>query len=170
MSERGRQGRAMRPFVSTLIGAWSLPLCLAGLAGLSLLASCSRQEAPAQRTLNIYNWSDYIGEDTVANFEKETGIKVHYDTFDSNEALHAKLVAGHSGYDIVVPSSNWAAIQTKGQLLQKIDHSRIANWSNIDPFVLQTTARIDPGNQYLAPWLWGVATVGINVDKVKPAL
>jgi len=157
----------MRPSVSRLLGAVSLPLCVAGLA---LLSSCSRHEAPAERTLNIYNWSDYIGEDTVANFEKETGIKVHYDTFDSNEALHAKLVAGHTGYDIVVPSSNWAAIQIKGKLLQKIDHSRIANWGNVDPYVLKGTEMIDPGNQYLAPWLWGVATVGINVDKVKAAL
>lgn len=120
--------------------------------------------------LNIYNWSDYIGENTIKNFEKETGIKVRYDTFDSNETLHAKLVAGKTGYDIVVPSSNWAKIQLEGGLLMKLDKSKITTYGNIDPYILKQLATMDPGNQYLVPWMWGITTVGINVDKVKAAL
>ena len=126
--------------------------------------------ASEDKVLNIYNWSDYIGDNTIKNFEKETGIKVRYDTFDSNETLHAKLVAGKTGYDIVVPSSNWAKIQLEGGLLMKLDKSKITTYGNLDPFVMKKLATIDPGNQYLAPWLWGITTVGINVNKVKAAL
>ena len=167
MLERSKQARKWR-----VGGSDGRKMRLLGLAiGLVLgMSACSQPDAQVQRTLNIYNWSDYIGDDTIANFEKETGIKVHYDTFDANETLHAKLVAGHSGYDIVVPSTNWAAAQIAGGLLQKIDHRRIASYGNIDPFLLQTSAKVDPGNQYLVPWLWGIATVGINVDRVKAAL
>jgi len=133
---------------------------------------CTPEAAPAdrQRVLNLYNWSDYIGETTVSDFEKETGIKVHYDTFDANETLYAKLVAGHTGYDIVVPSSHWGKLELAGGLLRPLDKSRIATYSNIDPWVLKQLATLDPGNQYLVPWLWGFTTVGINVDKVHSAL
>ena len=96
--------------------------------------------AAEEKILNIYNWSDYIGDDTIANFEKETGIKVHYDTFDSNEALHAKLVAGKTGYDIVVPSANWAKIQLEGGLLMKLDKSKITTYGNLDPYVMRQLA------------------------------
>ncbi|MBL8331250.1 MAG: polyamine ABC transporter substrate-binding protein [Rubrivivax sp.] len=123
-----------------------------------------------EKVLNIYNWSDYIAPDTIANFEKETGIKVRYDNFDNNEIVHAKLVAGKTGYDIVVPSSNWAKLQIDGGLLQKLDKSKIPNLKNLDPAVLRQLARMDPGNDFLVNWLWGFTTVGINVDKVKAAL
>jgi putrescine transport system substrate-binding protein len=129
--------------------------------------------APAQaqeKVLNVYNWSDYIAEDTLANFEKETGIKVRYDNFDSNEILHAKLVAGKTGYDIVMPSSYWAKLQADGGLLQKLDKSKLPNLKNLDPAVQAQLARLDPGNEYQVNWLWGYTTVGINVDKVKAAL
>jgi putrescine transport system substrate-binding protein len=126
--------------------------------------------ATAQNTLNIYNWSNYIAPTTIAGFEKETGIKVRYDTFDSNEILHAKLVAGKTGYDIVVPSSYWGKIQADGGLFQKIDKSKIPNLKNLDPALMEQLAKLDPGNQYMIPWLWGYTTVGINVDKVKAAL
>jgi putrescine transport system substrate-binding protein len=126
--------------------------------------------ASEDKVLNIYNWSDYIGDDTIKNFEKETGIKVHYDTFDSNETLHAKLVAGRTGYDIVVPSSNWAKIQLEGGLFMRLDKSKITTYGNLDPYVMKNLATMDPGNQYLVPWMWGITTVGINVDKVKAAL
>ncbi len=124
----------------------------------------------AQGVLNIYNWSDYIADDTIKGFEKETGIKVRYDTFDNNEILHAKLVAGKTGYDIVVPSSNWAAIQISGGLLQKLDKSKIPNYKNLDQSIMGTMTKLDPGNAHIIPWLWGFTTVGINVDKVKAAL
>ncbi len=123
-----------------------------------------------EKILNIYNWSDYIGPDTVANFEKETGIKVRYDNFDSNEILHAKLVAGKTGYDIVVPSSNWAKLQAEGGLLRKLDKSQLSNYKNLDPAIQAQLAKLDPGNEYMVNWLWGFTTVGINVEKVKAAL
>jgi putrescine transport system substrate-binding protein len=154
------------PNLNTARGAIA---CL--LAALSLaLASAGSARAAEEKILNIYNWSDYIGDDTIANFEKETGIKVHYDTFDSNEALHAKLVAGKTGYDIVVPSANWAKIQAEGGLLMKLDKSKITTYGNLDPYVMRQLATLDPGNQYVVPWLWGITTVGVNMDKLKAAL
>ncbi len=122
------------------------------------------------KVLNIYNWSDYIADDTIKNFEKETGIKVRYDNYDNNEVLHAKLVAGKTGYDIVVPSSHFAKTQIEGGLLQKLDRSKLSNWGNLDQGLLEQLAKLDPGNQYLVDWLWGYVTVGINVNKVKAAL
>jgi putrescine transport system substrate-binding protein len=123
-----------------------------------------------EKVLNIYNWSDYLAEDTIPNFEKETGIKVRYDVFDSNEILHAKLMAKNTGYDIVVPSSNWAKLQIDGGLLQKLDKSKLTNYGNLDPDILAQMANLDPGNEYMVDWLWSYTTVGINVDKVKTAL
>jgi putrescine transport system substrate-binding protein len=125
------------------------------------------QEPPV---LNIYNWGDYIAEDTIKGFEKETGIKVRYDLFDSNEALHAKLVAGMSGYDIVVPGSHFAKMQIQAGLLRKLDKSKIPNLANLDPAIQAQLAKVDPGNDHLVDWLWGYTTVGINVDRVKKAL
>ena len=122
------------------------------------------------KVLNIYNWSDYIADDTIKNFEKETGIKVRYDNYDNNEVLHAKLVAGKTGYDIVVPSSHFAKTQIEGGLLQKLDRSKLTNWGNLDKGLLEQLAKLDPGNQYLVDWMWGYVTVGINVNKVKAAL
>jgi putrescine transport system substrate-binding protein len=123
-----------------------------------------------EKVLNVYNWSDYIADDTIKNFEKETGIKVRYDNFDNNEIVHAKLVAGKTGYDVVVPSSYWAKIQADGGLLRKLDKSQLPNLVHMDPAVQKTLAGLDPGNQYMANWLWGYTTIGINVDKVKAAL
>lgn len=127
-------------------------------------------KAPEEKVLNIYNWSDYIAPDTIANFEKETGIKVQYDVFDSNEILHAKLIAKNTGYDIVVPTSNWAKQQLDGGLFQKLDKGKLTNWKNLDEGILKQMAAFDPGNQYLVDWMWSYNTVGINVDKVKAAL
>jgi len=126
--------------------------------------------AAEEKVLNIYNWSDYIAPDTIKNFEKETGIKVNYDSYDSNATLNAKLVAGHTGYDIVVPSANWAQKQIKGGLYQKLDKSKIPNLKHVYPNILKKLAAVDPGNEHLVNWLWGYTTVGINVDKVKKAL
>jgi putrescine transport system substrate-binding protein len=128
------------------------------------------QAADASKVLNIYNWSDYIAEDTIKNFEKETGIKVRYDNYDANEILHAKLLAGNTGYDIVVPGAHFAKTQIEGGLLQKLDKTKLSNYGNLDKSVLEQLAKVDPGNQYLVNWLWGYVTVGINVDKVKAAL
>ena len=125
---------------------------------------------PEPKVLSIYNWSDYIAEDTIKNFERETGIKVNYDNYDNNEILHAKLVAGKTGYDIVVPGAHFAKLQIEGGLLRKLDRAQLTNWGNLDPAILEQMAKVDPGNQYLVDWLWGYVTVGINVAKVKGAL
>jgi putrescine transport system substrate-binding protein len=150
------------------------PLCCAlataALAAAALLAPSSARAQEEEKILNVYNWSDYIAEDTIANFTKETGIKVRYDVFDSNEILHAKLVAGKTGYDVVVPSSYWAKIQADGGLLRKLDKAQLPNLKNLDPAIQAQLATLDPGNQFLVDWLWGYVTVGINVDKVKAAL
>jgi putrescine transport system substrate-binding protein len=137
-------------------------LALLGAAGPSLGAD--------PKVLNVYNWSDYIADGTIKNFEKETGIKVNYDNYDTNEVLQAKLVAGNTGYDVVVPSSHFAKLQIEGGLLQKLDRSKLTNWGNLDPTLLKQLATVDPGNQYLVDWLWGYVTVGINIPKVKAAL
>jgi putrescine transport system substrate-binding protein len=142
-------------------------------AATALVTAALAAVAPAQeeeKFLNVYNWSDYIAEDTIRNFEKETGIKVRYDNFDNNEILHAKLVAGKTGYDIVVPSSNWAKLQIDGGLFRKLDKGQLPNLKNLDPAVQAQLVRMDPGNEHLVNWLWGFTTVGINVDKVKAAL
>lgn len=142
-------------------------LCAAVTA---LLAGGAAHAQEEEKVLNIYNWSDYIADDTIKNFEKETGIKVRYDNFDNNEILHAKLVAGKTGYDIVVPGSNWAKLQAEGGLLRKLDKAQLPNWKHLDPAVLAQLGKMDPGNNYMVDWLWGYTTVGINVDKVKAAL
>ncbi|MES2958137.1 MAG: polyamine ABC transporter substrate-binding protein [Pseudomonadota bacterium] len=154
----------MRPFpfrVSTFT------CCLATAAALVFGPNVRAEE---EKVLNVYNWADYIAPETVKNFEKETGIKVRYDNFDSNEALHAKLVAGRSGYDVVVPGSHFAKMQIEGGLLAKLDKSKLPNLKNLDPAIQSQLAKLDPGNEYLVDWLWGYTTVGINADKVKKAL
>ncbi|MCK9215701.1 MAG: extracellular solute-binding protein [Rhodoferax sp.] len=155
-----------------------------------VLAGCGKKEEPVavapapvasapaaaavnteEKVLNIYNWADYIPEGMIASFEKETGIKVNYDTFETNEALHAKLVAGNSGYDIVVPGSVFAKPQIEGGLLQALDKAQIKNLANLDPAIMATlAAKTDPGNKHLVPWAWGFTTVGINKTKVAKAL
>lgn len=127
-------------------------------------------QADEDKVLHVYNWSNYIAPDTIAAFEKETGIKVRYDLFDSNEIVHAKMVAGKTGYDVVVPSSYWARMQADGGLLQKLDKSKLPNLKNLDPAFQAQLAQMDPGHQYMVNWLWGYTTVGINVDKVRAAL
>lgn len=153
----------------TLCPSRRSPLLHALLAFATLLPAATAR-ADEEKVLNVYNWGDYIADDTVANFEKETGIKVRYDLFDSNEALHAKLVAGMSGYDIVVPGSHFAKMQIQAGLLQKLDKSKIPNLANLDPAIQAQLAKMDPGNEHLVDWLWGYTTVGINADKVRKAL
>lgn len=123
--------------------------------------------ASAEGELNIYNWSDYIGENTVANFEKEFNVKVRYDLFDSNETLESKLVIGNTGYDIVFPSSNIFKRLIKAGIFQKLDKSKLTNWGNLDPFVLTSQAASDPGNEYAVPYMWGTNGFTYNVAMIK---
>jgi putrescine transport system substrate-binding protein len=140
------------------------------LLALGLATAASLAVAQESKVLNVLNWADYIGPDTIAQFEKETGIKVRYDTFDSNETLHARLVAGKTGYDVVVPSSHFAKKQIEAGLFLPLDRAQLPNWKNLDPALLGKLAESDPGNKHLVTWLWSFVTVGINTDKVKAAL
>ena len=123
-----------------------------------------------EKVLNIYNWPDYIAKDMLANFQKETGIKVNYQTFENNEALQAKLVAGNTGYDIVVPGAVFAKPQIDGGVFQKLDKTKLPNYANLDAAIMAKLNAIDPGNAYLVPWAWSFSTVGINKAKVSKAL
>jgi putrescine transport system substrate-binding protein len=130
--------------------------------------------APAQpageRVVNVYNWSDYIAEDTMDNFRKESGIRVVYDVFDSNETLEAKLVTGGSGYDVVVPSLSFLGRQIQAGVFQELDRSKLKNYGNLDPVLMERIAQTDPGNKHAIPYLWGTTGIGYNVAKIKEVL
>jgi putrescine transport system substrate-binding protein len=138
--------------------------------GLASFAFAAGAQQGGPQVLNVLNWADYIAPDTIANFEKETGIKVRYDNFDANETLYARLVAGKTGYDIVVPGAHFAKKLIEGGILLPLDRSKLPNWKNLDPALLEKLAEADPGNKHLVNWLWGFVTVGINTAKVKAAL
>jgi putrescine transport system substrate-binding protein len=121
------------------------------------------------KEVNVYNWSDYIAEDTIPNFEKSSGIKVTYDVFDSNEVLETKLLAGSSGYDIVVPTLNFLGRQIQAGVFMPLDKAKIPNYANLDPEIMKRIESQDPGNQYAIPYMWGTTGIGYNVDKVKAA-
>ena len=140
------------------------------LLALSLFGVITGTAQAEEKVLHVYNWSDYIAPGTVAQFEKESGIKVVYDVFDSNETLEAKLLAGKSGYDIVVPSNNFLAKQIKAKVYQPLDRAKLPNWKNLDSNLLKTLEVSDPGNQYAFPYMWGSIGIGYNVDKVKAVL
>ncbi len=123
-----------------------------------------------EKVLYVYNWSDYIAEDTLADFTKETGIKVVYDVFDGNEVLETKLLAGKTGFDIVVPSNSFLARQIKAGVFQKLDRSKLTNFKNLDKSFLKALETNDPGNLYSVPYLWGTTGLGINPDKIKAVL
>ena len=131
-------------------------------------AATSAPAAPTEEPiLNVYNWSDYIAADTVANFEKETGIKVRYDVFDSNEVLEAKLLAGNTGYDVVVPSANFVARQIKAGIFRTLDKNKLPNVKNLDPEIMKILAGYDAENRHVLPYLWGTTGIGYNVAKIK---
>ena len=134
--------------------------------GAVLTAAFSATQAQ-ESVVNVYNWAEYTAPDTISGFEEKTGIKVRYDTFDSNDTLQAKLLTGKSGYDVVVPSTHYAARQIEGGLFQKLDKSKIPNWEHLDPAIMEILADVDPGNEYLIPWGYGTNGLGYNVTKVK---
>jgi putrescine transport system substrate-binding protein len=124
----------------------------------------------AEKVLNIYSWMDYIAPDTVRNFEKETGIKVRYSTYDNNEVLETKLLTGHTNYDIVVPAENFFDRQLRAGVYRKLDKAALPNLVNADPDILRRMAVHDPGNQYAVPYLWSTTGLGFNVAKVRARL
>jgi len=153
-------------------------------AALALLCGCSSRqgdgsgaaaqggEASGDReaVLNVYSWGDYIAPDTVANFEKETGIKVHYDVFDNNEVLETKLLTGHSNYDVVVPTDGFFGRQLRAGVYRRLDKKALPNLANTDPEIMRRMAVHDPGNQYAIPYMWSTVGIGYNVDMVRARL
>jgi putrescine transport system substrate-binding protein len=138
----------------------------------AVLAACGGKDDKAadgasSKTLNVYNWSDYIAEDTIPNFEQQSGVKVTYDVFDSDEMVETKLLAGSSGYDVVVPSLSFLGRQIQAGVFLPLDKSKIPNLKNVDPKMLERIALQDPGNQFAVPYLWGTSGIGYNVDKIK---
>lgn len=149
----------MRRLLSiTLAVALAAPLC-----------ACSGSQS-GDKVVNVYNWSDYIDPSVVPAFEKEYGIKVNYDVFDSNEVLETKLLAGSTGYDVVVPSASFLQRQIQAGVFQKLDKALLPNLSNLDPAITQAIEVNDPGNQYGVNYLWGTSGIGYNVDKVAAAM
>ena len=140
------------------------------LLALSLMGAMAGAAQADNKVLHVYNWSDYIAPDTIANFEKESGIKVVYDVFDSNETLEAKLLAGKSGYDIVVPSNSFLAKQIKAGVYQELDKSKLSNYGNLNKSLLKAVSVSDPDNKHAFPYMWGSMGIGYNPEKVKAAL
>jgi putrescine transport system substrate-binding protein len=145
---------------------------------LVLLAACGggRDESPAattasdEKVLNVYNWADYIGESTIADFEARTGIKVTYDVYDSSEVLETKLMTGHSGYDVVVPANSRISRLLGAGTLQPLDKGRLKHVANLDTQVLKIFAAQDSGNAHAVPYLWGTTGIGYNPDLVEKVL
>src|ERR1700736_615929 len=136
-------------------------------AVLALLPPSARAE---ERTVNFYNWSNYMAPGVLEDFTKETGIKVVYDTFDANETLETRLLAGKSGYDVVVPTAYFLQRQIKANVFQKLDKSRLPNLANAWPVVTARLAIYDPGNLYAANYMWGTTGIGYNVKVVQKIL
>ncbi|WP_204247765.1 polyamine ABC transporter substrate-binding protein [Kiloniella litopenaei] len=127
-------------------------------------------QASAEEVVNVFNWSDYIDEEILAEFEAETGIKVVYDVFDSNEVLETKLLAGSSGYDVVVPTGTFLARQIQAGVFQKLDQSKLTNKGNLWDVVSERVDKYDPGNAYSVNYMWGTTGIGYNVDMIKERL
>jgi len=143
--------------------------CLIGaaLCGATLLAGTAGAET---RQLRVYNWADYMLPEVPKTFQADTGIQVTWDIFETNEALEAKLLAGNSGYDLVVPTNTFLENEIKAGALQKLDKSLLPNWKNLDPGLLKLMTANDPGNQYAVPYMYGTVLIGFNPAQVKAAL
>jgi putrescine transport system substrate-binding protein len=152
---------------------------------LLLLVACGKkEEAPpppaasatpavdtdAEKVVNVYNWSDYIEPEVLKEFEKETGVKVEYEVMDSNELLETKLVAGRTGYDVVVPSASFLSRQIKAGIYQKLDKSKLPNLKNLDPDITKRLEVFDPGNEHAVNYMWGTSGVAYNEEAIKAAL
>jgi putrescine transport system substrate-binding protein len=137
------------------------------LTALIALAGPLSAEAAKERTVNFYNWSDYIEPKVLEDFTKETGIKVKYDTFDSNDLLETKLLAGRSGYDLVVPTAYFLERQIKAGVFQKLDKGKLSNLANVWDEIARRLSAYDPGNQYAVNYMWGTIGIGYNVKKAR---
>ncbi len=151
---------------------------LVAFATLLLLSACGGREeraagqgqASEEKVLHVYNWADYIGQTTIADFEAKTGIKVTYDTYDSNEVLETKLLTGHTGYDVVFPAQNFLERLNKADVFLKLDKSKLPNLENMDPEIMRHVAGNDPGNEHSINYMWGTTGIGYNPRMVRQAL
>jgi len=163
----------------------SLPALVSASCLLLLVACGKKAEAPpptaaapaapavdtdAEKVVNVYNWSDYIAPGVLDEFTKETGVKVNYEVMDSNELLETKLVAGRTGYDVVVPSASFLARQIKAGIYQPLDKSRLPNLKNLDPDITRRLEVFDPGNKYAVNYMWGTSGVAYNEEAVNAAM
>src|SRR3954449_388885 len=137
---------------------------------LALLALVPAGAQQPERVVNFYNWSDYIDPTVLEDFTKETGIKVKYDTFDSNDMLETKLLAGRTGYDLVVPTAYFLERQIKASVFQRLDKSKLPNLANAWDEISKRLALYDPGNQYAVNYMWGTIGIGYNVKKARELL
>jgi putrescine transport system substrate-binding protein len=158
--------------VRTVLTATAIVLAVAACGKKEGAQQAQQPGAAAQeeKVLHVYNWSDYIAEDTVPNFQNQTGIKVTYDVFDSNDVLETRLLAGNSGFDVVVPSASFLERQIKAGVFQKLDKSQLPNLKNMDPDIMGRVGLHDPNNEYAIPYLWGTTGIGYNEDKIRKIL
>ncbi len=164
--DRSKLGRGV-PIVTELTRRTALTL-VGGAAAAVSMPFVKRAHAE-DKVLNMYNWADYIGETTLEDFEKATGIKVTYDTYSSSEEMEAKMLAGSTGYDVVDMSGNNMPRFIQAGVFQKLDRSKLPGWGNQDPEVLAMMDSWDPGNAYTLPYMWGTTGVTFNLDMVKKA-
>ena len=169
----------MPSLLKPVIASAAMSLALSGCGGKDADAPAARAPASgggagapasADRVLNVYNWSDYIDPQVLEDFRKETGIEVHYDVFDSNEVLETKLLTGHSGYDVVVPSAYFLERQVAAGVFRKIDASRLSGLANLDPEIVRQAARHDPGNEHSVVYMWGTTGIGYDAAKVRQVM
>ena len=144
----------------------ALPL----LAAAGIVAFSATVQAAEEPVLNIYNWSDYIAEDTIAKFEAETGIKVTYDVYDSNEVLEAKLMAGSTGYDVVVPTGDFLSRQIAAGVYMPLDKSKLPNLENMDPTLMERLGGFDEGAEHSVVYMWGTTGIGYNTAMIEERL
>jgi putrescine transport system substrate-binding protein len=150
-------------------------LLATAICGATLLTSAAQAQTPEpasgkQRELRVYNWADYMLPSVPKDFAANTGIKLTWDIFDTNEGLEAKLLTGNSGYDLVVPTNTFLENEIKAGVFQKLDKAQLPNWKNLDPNLLELMTANDPGNQYAVPYMYGTVLIGFNPDKVKAVL
>lgn len=141
-----------------------------GLMGASVLTACSRRGTPAERVVNLYNWYDYLSPKLLQDFQARTGIVPRYDTFDSNQTLEAKLLAGHAGYDVVFPSAATLRRLNAANVFQPLDRPRLSHHANLDPLFLQRLTAYDPDNRFSIPYAWGITGLAIDIDRIRRLL
>jgi putrescine transport system substrate-binding protein len=150
-----------------VLGAVCLGVALAGCGGGAKPPAAEQAAAAQEKVLNVYNWSDYIDPTVLADFTKQTGIKVNYDVFDSNRVLETKLLTGHTNYDVVVPSAPFLQRQITAGVFQPLDKSKLPNLKNLDPDMMKRIAVYDTDNAHSVPYLWVTSGTGYNVAKIK---